>query len=88
MREKCDRNADTSQTTPGELPLTIVFKQLGLEYKWPQNLKTDAIGLLKCLNPEAAGQLPRAIFGDYKQPFDIKEFYWNRGMLTFDLFVS
>ena len=73
--DQANNPVDVSGTTSGELPLTIKFTQLGLEYIWPANLKTDPVALMKCMKPELAGQLPRPLFGDYKQPFDIKEFY-------------
>ena len=87
LREKCSSRSDAennpvdvSGTTQGELPLTIKFTQLGLEYIWPANLQTDPVALMKCMNPELEGQLPRPLFGDYKQPFDIKQFFWNSRM--------
>ena len=80
LKTKCQATtAEAGVTAAEQLALTMKITQLGLEYIWPAKLKADPIALLKCMNPEAAGNLPRPLFGDYKRPFDIKEMYFNPG---------
>ena len=96
LKENCVKDQaaqatlDATPDTPDTLPLTIKFTQLGMEYKFPsaKELNSDPMALLNCMDPETAAQLPRPLFGDYKQPFDIKEFYFNASKIRLYSFTT
>ena len=80
--QKCDSSYTDTEPT-GMVPVTMKLHSLGLEYIWPDNLKTDPVSLMKCFDSETLSQLPVPLFGKYKHPFAVKEAFYNKGKVLF-----